>query len=256
MRLAKQFLYGIFYLLILSGISWGVYSFTLKPAPSCFDNKQNGREIGVDCGGDCVSCEIKNLQPLSFSSAVLFRADRVFSASAEIRNPNSSYGAKSFDYEVNFYDGAGKLLQSIKKKGFIYAGQTKDLIEAGVRITAGVASTTEIKLDEKSLIWGRAKDFFEPPHELKDSAAVLENEQAVISGNITNLNNYLLSRVLVSAFLIDKSGMRVGASKTEFQDVGPFQVENFKIFIPVRKDLVGEVDLEATAQSVFVEVLK
>ena len=62
--------------------------------------------------------------------------------------------------------------------------------------------------------------------------------------------------MIASAFLVDKLEIKIGASKTELQNVGPFRVESFRIFIPVRKDLVGEVDLEATSQSVFVEVLK
>ncbi|MBI3046304.1 MAG: hypothetical protein HYY86_02070 [Candidatus Harrisonbacteria bacterium] len=255
MRLLKQFLYGTFYLLILAGVLWGIYAITLRPAPSCFDNRQNGKETGVDCGGDCVSCEIKNLQPLSLSPAALFSADRNFSASAALRNPNSTYGAK-FDYEVNFLDAGGKVLKNITNKGFIYAGEAKSIIEAGGRITTGIPARAEIKLNEESVAWEKPQDFFQPPHKIGELSAVLENEQAVISGNVANLNNYPLSRVIASGFLVDKLGVKIGASKTELQNVGPFRVESFKIFIPVRKDLISAVDLEATAQSVFVEILK
>ena len=233
---------------------WWIYSITLKPVPSCFDNKQNGEETGVDCGGSCVSCEIKNLQPLSLGQAILFNADRNFSASAEIRNPNSGYGTK-FDYEVNFYDAGGKKISNIKNQGFIYSGEQKSLIE-GTKINVGIPTRAEIKINEQGVVWLKQQDFFSPLYKVGELSAVLENEQAVISGNITNLNNYALSRVIASAFLVDKLEIKIGASKTELQNVGPFRVESFRIFIPVRKDLVGEVDLEATSQSVFVEVLK
>lgn len=257
-RVVKQLLYGTLYLLIFFGVAWGVYAITLRPAPSCFDNKQNGQETGVDCGGNCISCEIKNLQPLSLSPAVLFSADRNFSTAAEIRNSNASHGAK-FDYEVNFYDAGGKNLKNIKNEGFIYAGEQKSLIE-GIRITTGIPVRAEIKILEPSLTWLRQTDFFNPPHALKAVNAVIaeiENGQAVVSGRISNLNNnYVLSRVIVSAFLIDKLGVKIGASKTLLNDLAPFGSQDFKIIIPVRKDLLNEVDLEATAQSVFVEVLK
>lgn len=233
-----------------------IYTVTLRPAPSCFDNKQNGKETGADCGGDCISCEIKNLQPLNLEQAVLFSADRNFSSSAALRNPNSVYGAQSFDYEVNFYDASGKSLRNIKTKGFIYAGEVKSIIEAGGRITIGIPARAEIKLNQESVVWEKPQEFFQPPHELKDVSAAIENGQAVISGNVANLNNYPLSRIIINAFLVDNSGVKIGASKTELQNVGPFRVESFKIFIPVRKDLASAVDLEATAQSVFVEVLK
>ena len=256
MRLLKQFLYGIFYLAILGGILWLIYSVTLKPAPSCFDNRQNGGETGMDCGGGCITCEIKNLSPLSLLPATLFSADRDFSASAELNNPNLNYGAKTFDYEVNFYDASGRVLETRENKSFIYSGETKNLIEAGVRITNGIPARAEIKIDGKSIVWEKAENFPVPKYNLKDFAAELENGQAVVSGNISNPNNFILSKIIVSAFLVDKSGIKIGASKTELQNVRPFRVENFKIFIPVRKDLAGAIDLEATAQNVFVEVLK
>lgn len=256
MRLLKQFLYGIFYLAVLGGILWLLYSITLKPAPSCFDNKQNGNEAGVDCGGNCVSCEIKNLSPLSLLPATLFSADRVFSASAELQNPNLNYGAKTFDYEVNFYDASDKVLETRKNKSFIYSGETKNLIEAGIRITNGIPARAEIKIDDKSIVWEKAENFSSPKYDLKNVMAELENGQAVIGGNITNSDNLTISKIIIGAFLIDKLGVKIGTSKTELQNIGPFRVENFKIFIPIRKDLLSSADLEATAQSVFVEILK
>jgi len=56
--------------------------------------------------------------------------------------------------------------------------------------------------------------------------------------------------------LVDKSGIKIGASKTELQNAGPFRSENFKIFIPAGKDLLNSADLKTTAQSVAVEILK
>ena len=61
MRLLKQFLYGFFYLAILVSLIWLVYSFEFKPAPNCFDGKKNQEETGIDCGGSCISCEVKAL---------------------------------------------------------------------------------------------------------------------------------------------------------------------------------------------------
>ena len=60
-RLLKQFLYGTFYLVILAAVGWGIYSFEFKPAPSCFDNQQNGGEGGVDLGREGVVFFFKNI---------------------------------------------------------------------------------------------------------------------------------------------------------------------------------------------------
>lgn len=255
MRLLKQFLYGTFYLLILAGIGWVIYSVNLKPAPSCFDNRQNGSETGIDCGGNCVSCEIKNMQPLFLTPAIIFSVDRNFSAAAEIRNPNSGYGAR-FDYEVNFYDSAGQVLRTIKNKSFAYAGETKNIIEAGVKITEGIPSRSEIKIDASGIKWKKAQDFFQPNITLNEADFMDEKNQVSISGSLKNSNNFAVSKVILNAFLVDKLGVKIGVSKTELQNLDPFIAENFKISFPVNKLMSESIDSKATVASLSVEVLK
>ena len=253
MRLFKQLLYGTFYILILGGISWGIYSFEFKPAPSCFDNKQNGQETGVDCGGNCLACEIKNLKPLEVMPALLLSDDRFYSVLAEIKNPNSNFALKSFEYEINFYDAQNNLLKSTKNNSFIYAGESKNIIEAGIRITNGIPKKAELKISP-NLNWIKSSELEAPAYELKDIASVLENGQVAVSGTITNPKSFFISKVSIGALASDNLGAKIGASKTELQNVGPFRVESFKIFVPVKKTSLPSVDLNVT--KVFVEALK
>jgi hypothetical protein len=257
MRLLKQFLYGIFFLAIIGGVAYGVYFLTLRPTPSCFDNQQNGEETGVDCGGPlCISCEEKNLRPLSLLPTVLFRADRSFSASAEVRNPNTHFGARMFDYEVYFYDASGNVLRSASGKSFIYPGESKYIVDAGARITAGIPSRAEIKLKENSVQWVREDEFLQPLYDVKNVATAIEAEQVIVSGTISNLNNFSIARIIIDAFLVDRFSAKVGVSKTELNNVGPFRVEQFKIFFPITREMREVVDAEATSKTVIVEVLK
>lgn len=257
MRLLKQLLYGTFFLAIIGGFAYGIYFLALRPTPSCFDNRQNGQEAGIDCGGpSCISCEEKNLKPLSLLPTVLFRTDRSFSASAEVKNPNSIFGARLFDYEVFFYDASGNVLRSASGKSFIYPGESKYIIDAGARITAGIPARAEIKLKEGSVQWVRGEDFLQPLYDVKNVATVLESEQVVVSGTVSNLNNFTIARIIIDAFLVDTLGARVGVSKTELNNVGPFRVEQFKIFFPITKEMREMVDVEATSKTVAVEVLK
>ena len=256
MRLLKQFLYGTFFLIIFGSVAWGVYSVALKPVPSCFDGRQNGDELGADCGGSCISCEVKNLRPLFVSDAVLHSADRVYSVSVRVQNSSPDFGARNFSYAVNYYDLFDDLIESVSGKSFIYPGGSKDLIEAGARITGGIPSRAELVIDDSSIEWVGKDDFSEPRYELKDVGAELENGQVVVSGAILNPNNFQLTKVVLSAFLSDKLGFKAGASRTELNNVGQFRQDSFKIFIPVQKEIIGDVDLDATAKSVSVSVLK
>ena len=50
--------------LILVGIK--VLDVLTVPA-TCFDDRQNGKEVGVDCGGECTSiCAHQAIKPLDF----------------------------------------------------------------------------------------------------------------------------------------------------------------------------------------------
>jgi len=256
MRLLKQFLYGTFYLLILGALVWGIYSIILKPAPSCFDNRQNGAETGIDCGGSCISCAVKNLKPLFAGEANLYGVDRVYSASVRVQNSSQAFGARNFSYVVNFYDAGNVLLKSISNKSFIYANESKNIVEAGVRITNGIPTRAEMAIDDSTVEWEKSADFFEPRYELKDARAELENGQAVINGAIENQGNFSFSKTVISAFLADKLGTRIGASRTELNNIGQFRQESFKIFIPISKEMLGNIDLNATVESVSVAVLK
>lgn len=254
--MAKQFLYGTLYLSILGALVWGIYSITMKPAPSCFDNSQNGTETGVDCGGPCITCEMKQLKPLFVGAPTLLGDDRAYTAVAELQNPNDNYGARSFSYIVNFYDASGTLLKSVGNKSFAYAGQTKNLMEAGVRILNGIPASVKIELDPATVEWVKPVDFFESKYEARDLAAVFEDSQVAVSGLVSNPNNFSFTKVVVSAFVVDNLGIKMGASKTELYNVRPFMQQNFKISIPVRKDQLKNIDLKASTESVSVEVLK
>src|SRR3989338_2146619 len=253
-RLLNQFLYGTFYLVILAAVGWGIYSFEFKPAPSCFDNQQNGGEVGVDCGGDCVACEIKNLRRLEVQSAQLFENDRLYSVSMKIHNPNETLGAGFFEYRVQFFDKDSRLLKEAKNNSFIYAGETKQIVEAGISVTNGFPSRAAIAINEETAIWVPAEEFSEPDYELKETSSVLEGNQAAVSGAIKNPNNFLIKKIEITAFLRDNFGARTGISKTELSNMEPFEERPFIIFIPVSKSLYGQIDLKAT--EVFAEILK
>ena len=255
-RLAKQLLYGFLYLVILSGLIWLIYFLEFKPAPTCFDNAKNGGETGIDCGGSCISCEIKNISPILAGETTLFGDDRIFSAAATIRNPNPDHGTRNFSYEADFYDSSSQLLATQKGFDFIYPGENKYIVVAGVKVGNGIPVRAEIKLSNQGETrWEKKTDFIPLYAELKNVAAEIENGQTVISGYVVNANNFEFSRVVVSAFAVDDLGVKIGASKTESK-IGPFGNWNFKIFIPINKTLIKNIDLAATAKSVVVGVLK
>jgi hypothetical protein len=81
----------------------------LFPQATCFDNKQNGSELGVDCGGMCTlycSSQVKPVRVV-WAKAFPFAPDH-YDVGAYIENPNTDAGIKSARYTVRIFDATGQ----------------------------------------------------------------------------------------------------------------------------------------------------
>ncbi len=107
-RQNKKFFYGLFFgcllLLVLVALI-----FRLRPGPSCHDNRQNQNETGVDCGGSCLACAVKALQPVRvFPATFLSYGDGSLDLIGEIENPNASYAVRHLSYRFVLHGTAGE----------------------------------------------------------------------------------------------------------------------------------------------------
>ena len=86
-RFLRRLIFGVFYLAVFGGLSYSIYLLGIRGGASCFDGRQNQSELGVDCGGSCVSCELKNLSPISFFGDLRV-AGVDWSSAAEFEEPS------------------------------------------------------------------------------------------------------------------------------------------------------------------------
>lgn len=77
----------------------------LFPKATCFDNKQNGVEVGVDCGGTCTLYCAMQVKPLRvvWAKAFPFAPDH-YDVGAYVENPNIDAGIRSARYTVRIFD--------------------------------------------------------------------------------------------------------------------------------------------------------
>lgn len=105
----------ILYIGILVGVLvlLGVYPAyrALFPQATCFDNTQNGSELGVDCGGACTRYCASQVKPIRvvWAKAFPFAPDH-YDVGAYIENPNTDAGIKSARYTVRIFDATGQLI--------------------------------------------------------------------------------------------------------------------------------------------------
>ena len=122
----KQFTYGAGFLLFFSAVIYGVYALTLKPTPTCFDNRQNGTETGIDCGGGCTPCAQKYAQDIEVDSIIKFASgDARTVVIAYLKNPNDAYGFRDVLYTITAKDVSGQTIGSTSDHLFMYDRSAK-----------------------------------------------------------------------------------------------------------------------------------
>lgn len=174
-RRIKQLIYGAVFLGIIFLVIFGVYFIWLKPAPTCFDSKQNQGETGIDCGGPCAPCEQKYAKNLDISWVKNFsNADDKIVLVAEIKNPNLNYGAGDFVYSFDIYNKFGEKAKTISDQSFIYNGEVKYLIKA---IDFKPQDFSKSELSFSQFVWKSKDDFKKPQVRLKEFKTNISTSQ-------------------------------------------------------------------------------
>ncbi len=256
LRLAKQIIYGFFYLVLWGGLIALAYFLFLKPAPSCFDNVKNQGESGVDCGGPCSKvCIPKEIRPIELVGDVLTFAtgqDHI-SLLAQVKNSNADFAAKRFNYAFSFYDASGKLLRSIQGNSFIYASEVKYILALSEELTA-TDSINKVNFSVSDVQWDSAYNFRGPPSiAIQDVKTSFQKKNGIYEGEflaegrITNNDTVAFPLATVVAIFSGSRGQVVGASQTQIDNLTPNESKLFSIIFPKIQD-----DINASNTKLFV----
>lgn len=242
----KKFIYGLFYLSLLGfGVLLVIRSATKAPA-TCFDNIQNQNETGIDCGGSCTPCDIKNLIPLDEASPA-----RIFSLASgkafalfKVENQNTTYHAMPFSYTVNVLDLNGVNVESWTGSDFLFAGESRYILET--RITPPVRSIGSVSIQMNDPVWRSVNDVVPPSLSLGDIKTDVGSSWLRVSGTIKNGSSFSANDVRVVAILHSKSGAELFASQTILTSVPGFGSGSFTISFPFDTTLMKELDPNGT----------
>ena len=251
-RFLKQFIYGSIYLVVFAALIYGAYILFIYARPaSCFDDRQNQGERGIDCGGPCAPCGLKLVQDIATSTPQILEIDKNrVSVLAEIRNFNQNFGAEQLFYNINFYDFSGKQIKSISGSSFIYAGEIKNIIEPLVEIPFSAIKKSEILISNTS--WISSEEFIKPETEIREIKIEELNGTISARGLLVDNSAFRLKQIGVSVFVFNKSGLRLGISKTALQDIDAFGQRVFSVTVPVGDKAI----IDSRLTKIFVEAKK
>ena len=242
----KKFIYGLFYLSLLGLFALLVVRSATQTPPTCFDNVQNQNETGIDCGGSCTPCDIKNLIPLDevAPSRIFSLASGKAFAFFKVENQNTDYHAMPFSYTVNVLDLNGVNVESWTGSDFLFAGESRYILET--RITPPARSIGSVSIQLSNPVWKSVNDFVPPSLSLSNIKTDIGSSWLRVNGTIKNGSSFPANNVRVVAILRSRSGAELFASQTVLTSVPEFGTGPFTVSFPFDTTLIKELDPNGT----------
>ncbi|PID83674.1 hypothetical protein CSB11_00135 [Candidatus Campbellbacteria bacterium] len=207
----KIIVYIVFFIIIALIAIYYINKFTNKP-PTCFDGLQNGKEEGVDCGGDCQYVCLNKVVPINGLWAKSFDVGNGFSNTvAYIENPNYDYEVKA-SYKIKNIDEEGVVLNDVTRDIVLKPGEKKMIfiphIKTGnIKIKRTLVSTGAVVQAEK-------KERFKQKITVASKILKTDGNQTQLQVGLRNLDIKDVKNVEVVATLSTKKGVVFEVGKT------------------------------------------
>lgn len=238
-RQKKQLIIGIIFALIVGGISYSIVDSLFLVEATCFDEVQNGKEEGVDCGflACGIACQ-EPVKPLEILSEKLFQIrPGDYDFVAHIYNPNTTYGGAGVSYILTTSAGTRS------GNTYILPGQTKYLVLTSIR-SQGVL--TEADLDIQSVQWEKLNVPSGVNLINRRGNFTTDGSESAYEGVVFNDSNYDFDSVEISVILFDTSNAVVGVNRTELRTLLSKTERSFKVSWPFPFPGVARTEVQAS----------
>lgn len=194
----------------------------LYKAPTCFDNKQNGNEAGVDCGGSCSRlCQSAFLPPRVEWGGAKFEklADGLYNVASYIVNPNMNGAAMNVPYKMSLYDDRGVLITERTGKVTLYPHRNSLAFQTAVKTDKRIPAKVIFEFTQAPL-WFKSHD------ELGGLAIIdkkYQEDEISSSLEVTLENRNLIpyKDLQIAVVLYDANGNAIGFSQTNIDSIAP-----------------------------------
>lgn len=238
-RVIKQILYGLFYLSIAAAVVWAFWVLKPEEIPTCTDGLQNQNETGVDCGGECEDCELKDLR-LSIGGVDMAGVGEKTSFVVKVENPSRNFGASNIPYQFNITGKGENSLGKVEGQLNIGAGEEKYIAAVGFDAPLNEVRGATFLLYEFDFI---------PESELPDYDVEIKNintafpeENVQARGTITNDSGFMMSEVVLTALFHSEDGELANIGTANINNLQPFETRDFLVSVP-RNDMFIDPDL-------------
>lgn len=236
------------YAAIFIGVVFLIYQ-CQKPAPNCFDSKQNQDEQWIDCGGVCAKkCPVvakENLivRQTGYVESGIAGSHDVY---AEVANPNSYVGSSTFSYKFIIKNAVGEIMAEPHGTSFILPADKKYIIETNVA-TKDIPASVELIVSDP--VWVEAMDAYEKPALKVISKNYSEITSGIGFGEATGLlkneSPFSFNSINVRIILENEEGKIVALNSTQMNTVQAGENRDFRVDWPSRfSGSVSQMDVQ------------
>lgn len=186
--------------------------------PSCFDNRKNKNEEDIDCGGPCISCEVKRAKAVEvfFAKGIGIRSG-TYDLVAEIRNPNETVAAANLDYEFSLSNGSGEITKKVGTT-FLYPQERLQVIDV---ITGVEHAPTAVEFRILNTGWIRTRNI-RPNLVIEHREYRVEEEgsrnMSVVEVSVLNKSSFDFRETEINFILLNRDGNIVGANRVTIEN--------------------------------------
>ncbi len=213
----RRQLFYIFILIVFFAVLGFFISYPyLNRAPSCMDNKQNGTETGIDCGGSCTRACNQEVNPISVLWARSFQVvPGRYNAVAYLENQNQNTAVYKIKYRFRFADKDNLYIGKREGETFVPPGGKFAVFEPGVDVGNSMPTYTTFEFTEEPA-WVKVEPAKVNQLRIFVSEIKLINEDTSprLSAVIKNNSLFNIPEVKVVAILYDAKGIALSASST------------------------------------------
>jgi hypothetical protein len=181
--------------------------------PTCTDGKQNGDEVGIDCGGLCPElCVSQISDPILIWSRSFKVVDGVYNAVAYVENPNFNAGISKISYTFKLFDGENVLVAERKGSTFISPNNVSPIFEGGIKTGERVPTKTFFELSQGP-VWTQSVDE-DTSLSVSDTVLSEKDSSPRIDATLSNSSVSDVRDIEVVAIVFDSKDNAIAVSST------------------------------------------
>lgn len=203
-------------IILLSFFGYLIISPYLNRTPTCTDNKQNGDETGVDCGGLCTRACIAQVDPISVLWSRAFRVvPGRYNAVAYLENHNQNAMVEKINYRFRFADERNIYIGKREGSTYIPPSGHFAVFEPAIDVGHSIPVFTTFEFTESPDWLQVSKDKVNQLKILVSNINLIdEKTNPRLSANIKNNSLFIIPQVDVVAILYDADHNAVSVSRT------------------------------------------